>query len=82
MINTMDIVVIGNGIAGNTAALTIKKGNPQTNLTLISQENYPLYSPCALPHYLAGKVDRNQLFLKGVDDYFREGIKIIFGGKL
>lgn len=81
MINTMHIVVIGNGIAGNTAALTVKKGNPQANLTLISQENYPLYSPCVLPHYLAGKIDRNQLFLKGVDDYFREGIKIILGKK-
>ncbi len=77
----MHIVIIGNGIAGNTAALTIKRGNPEVSLTLISEENCPLYSPCVLPHYLAGAIDRNRVFLEGIESYSGEGIRIILGEK-
>ncbi len=77
----MHIVIVGNGIAGNIAALTIKRNNPEVNITLISEENHPLYSPCVLPYYLSGVIDRKQVFLKSIETYSKEGIRIILGEK-
>ncbi len=83
MINaTMDITIIGDGIAGNTTASIVKKHNTNANVTLISEESCPLYSPCVLPHYLAGSLSRDQIFLKGLKDYTREGIRTVFGERV
>ncbi len=75
----MKIVIIGNGVAGNTAASTIRKADPEARITLVSSENQVHYSPCALPHYIAGKADRETIFLKNSADYDRESIKAILG---
>ncbi len=76
------IVIIGNGIAGNSAALAIRKFDKDVDVVLISDEKEPLYSPCAFHKYLAGEMESQKLFLKKVEDYPREGIRIIWGRKV
>ena len=49
---------------------------------MISDEKEPLYSPCAFHKYLAGEMESQKLFLKKVEDYSREGIRIIWGKKV
>ena len=78
----MHIVIIGGGIAGNTAASTIKKHSPETKVTLISEEAQPLYSACVLSHYLARSLERSRVFLKNTQDYMKEGITTILGEKV
>ncbi len=78
----MKVIVIGNGIAGNTASATIRRLDRQADLTIISEEAYPHYSACALPRYLAGELKRRNLFLRSKRDYSREGIKIVLGQKV
>jgi NADH oxidase (H2O2-forming) len=73
------VVILGNGVAGNTAASTIRHLDSRIEITLISAETYPEYTACALPHYLAGEFERQRLFLKSEEDYPAEGIKTIFG---
>ena len=51
-----DLVIIGGGAAGLTAALTARKVNWNANITLISDEELH-YSPCALPFVIAGEID-------------------------
>jgi NADH oxidase (H2O2-forming) len=46
---------------------------------MISKDQYPLYSPCALPEYIAGRVPRQKLFLKTDDDYKQLGIHGLLG---
>lgn len=75
----MHIVIIGNGIAGNTTASSIRQRNSCAQLVLISEETYPLYSACVLPHYLAGSLSRDRVFLKSLEDYPREGVTTILG---
>ena len=70
----MKVVIIGNGIAGNTAGATIRRLDTQADITLISEEIYPHYSACALPQYLAGELKRPKLFLRARSDYRRENI--------
>lgn len=78
----MKVIIIGNGIAANTAGSIIRRLDARTDITLISEERYPLYSPCALPHYLAGQLQRRKLFLKTKEDYRRDGIRTILGRKV
>jgi NADH oxidase (H2O2-forming) len=50
-----DLVVIGGGGAGLTAALSAKKTNIDAHITLISNEKLS-YSPCSLPFVIAGEI--------------------------
>jgi NADH oxidase (H2O2-forming) len=58
------IIVIGNGIAGNSAALTLKQLDPTCEVIILSEEHFPLYSACVLPHYLSGKLERQRVFIR------------------
>ena len=78
----MKVIIIGNGVAGNTVSSTIRYLDSQANITIVSEETYPEYSACALPNYIAGELERQNLFLRINKDYSREGIKTIFGRKV
>lgn len=75
----MKVVVIGNGIAGFSAASTIRRLNGQCNVTMISTETTPLYSACVLPDYISGKISRESTFVKTDKDYEQLGIHTSFG---
>jgi len=78
----MKIVIIGNGIAGNSAASAIKNFRRDANLTILSEEEDPLYSPCAFQKYLAGEMRKENLFLKTIEEYLKDGTEIVFGQKV
>ena len=78
----MKVIIVGNGIAGNTAGSTIRRLDSQADITIISEELYPHYSACALPQYLAGELKRQKLFLRAGSAYRREKIKTILGQKV
>lgn len=75
-------VIIGNGIAGNSAASAIRQYDRQAEVTLISEESEPLYSPCAFHKYLSGEMALEALYLKRMEDYSREAVRTIFGQKV
>ncbi len=72
---------MGNGIAGNSAISAIRKFDKDASLTLVSDEEPPLYSPCAFYKYLSGEMEEQKLFLKTFDDYRKEGVEVVFGQK-
>jgi NADH oxidase (H2O2-forming) len=57
------IVIIGDGIAGYTAARRMRSLAPNADVTLIGAEAVPLYSACALPDYLHGYQTRERVFI-------------------
>ena len=63
-----DLVIIGGGGAGLTAALTAKKTNWDANITLITNEELS-YSPCALPFVIGGEIE-------GLDKISKDIVKI------
>lgn len=75
----MKVVIIGNGIAGNTAAATVSKLQPEAEVTIVSSEDQPHYSACALPHYIAGETDRETLFLNDRTGNNGENVRLIMG---
>jgi NADH oxidase (H2O2-forming) len=77
------IVIIGNGVAGNSAASAIRKVNKKIPITLISEEPFPEYTPSVLSkQFLSGDISREQVFLKSLDDYRQDGIRAILGQKV
>jgi len=74
------IVILGNGVAGNSAAAAIRRVNNQVAVTIISQEPFSEYSACTLSKkYLSGEMKREEVFLKAAEDYSREKIIPKFG---
>ncbi len=73
------IVIVGNGIAGFSAAATARRLDSRCALTMVSAEATPLYSACVLPDYISGKISREKTFVKTAKDYERLNIRTLFG---
>ena len=75
----MKVVIIGNGIAGFSAASNIRLLDENCEITMISSEKTPLYSACVLPAYISGQIPREKTFVKQESDYERLSILALFG---
>ena len=75
----MKVVVIGNGIAGFSAASTVRRLSKDCSITMISRETTPLYSACVLPDYISNKIPREKTFVKRKADYEQLELEMIFG---
>lgn len=74
-----NIIIIGGGIAGTTAAEEIRKRNATVNITILSEEPHPCYSRVLLPHYIKGKVPREKVFLRSSAWYVEKNIEFMPG---
>lgn len=61
MTQTAPYVIIGNGIAGITAAETLRAESPNAPISLIASDSLPAYYRPALKDYLAGRVGEEKL---------------------
>lgn len=75
----MHYVIVGGGIAGTTAAEELRKLDPDAEITLVSEEEHPVYSRVLLPHYVKGKVPRERVFLKKAEWYDAQNIEWLPG---
>jgi NAD(P)H-nitrite reductase large subunit len=75
---TRRYVVIGNGIAGQTAAEELRKADADASIVMIAAERYPLYNRVALPRYLRGQVRREKVMMRTVEDYANRNLEIHF----
>ncbi len=69
-------VIIGNGIAGTSAAETIRKADADARIVLIGNEPYPLYNRVALPPYLKLKVNQKKVLMRTVEQHADKGIEL------
>lgn len=77
--NYSDLVIIGNGVAGNNAAQFARSRNAEIKITILSKEEHNEYAAGALPDYLSGALEREKVFIKSTADYQEHDIDIIFG---
>jgi len=71
-------VILGNGIAGQTAAEELRKLEPDSSIVMIAAERHPLYNRVALPRYLRGQVRREKVFMRTAEDYAKHNLDIHF----
>ncbi|MDA1334535.1 MAG: FAD-dependent oxidoreductase [bacterium] len=72
-----DYLIIGGGIAGTTAAETIRLHDAQGSIGVITNESEPLYSRVLLPSYIRKKIEREKVFLRSEDHYTNRRIDYI-----
>jgi NAD(P)H-nitrite reductase large subunit len=74
-----DLVIIGNGIAGLTAAVETCRLAPTTSVVVVSDQQYPTINTPALKQYAAGKLEPEQLlaFPQGIERGL--GIHVVHG---
>lgn len=75
----MQYVIVGGGIAGTTAAEELRKLSSDAEITIVGEEQHPIYSRVLLPHYVKGKVPRERCFLKKETWYADQNIEWLPG---
>lgn len=78
----MEIIVIGNGVAGEAACSAICSRGKGVKCTLISQEPYLFYSPSILARYISKEIKRSKVFLKSLKDYKKQNIKLLLNHRV
>ncbi len=70
-------LLIGNGASGTYAAETIRKTDTEGEITLLTNESYPLYNRVALPPFLRDEAKREKVFLRTPEQHEQKGIKLL-----
>ncbi|MFH1227245.1 MAG: FAD-dependent oxidoreductase [Planctomycetota bacterium] len=77
-----NIIIIGSGAAGISALEAFRQLNQSAPVVIISGEQMPNYSPCALPYVISEELPYKQV--PRLDQYFLKRIKAkpIFGSRV
>lgn len=75
----INYLIIGNGIAGLSAAETIRKNDTNNRITLISSENYLTYYRVKLSHFISKNFKDEDLFVHNQEWYKEHNIDLILG---
>jgi nitrite reductase (NADH) large subunit len=69
-------IIIGNGVAGNAAAESIRKHDKDGKIIIFSKEKHPFYYVPALAEFLAGEKDSKGLIIHDIDWYEKNHIDL------
>lgn len=75
-------VIIGNGTAGNEAALRLRDRSPDIRITVIGQELVGCYSPHLLPEFIAGSRPEDSLYVFPTSFYKERDVKLRLGQRV
>lgn len=78
----MNYIIIGNGVAGTTAAETIRKTDSRGEIKIFTDEAYPFYSRIRLIEYLADEVDLPKLQIRSNKWYDEQKIRLFLNTKI
>lgn len=70
-------VIIGNGIAGTTAADTLRKNDPNCHISLLTNEPYPLYNRVSLPRFLQGVIVEQKVMIRDFAWHEQRAIRLL-----
>ena len=77
----MDVVIIGGGAAGMSAASKAKRVNPDLNVIVLEKGKYVSYAECGIPYFLEGVVPSiNDLIHYRIEEFTKNrGISVRTG---
>lgn len=82
MPNNDHYVIIGNGPAGNQAAVTLREKDRDARITIVSDENLSFYSKPGLTRYIAGNLKASELVVQKLSFYQEKKIRLRLGQKV
>lgn len=75
----MNYVVIGNGTAATGCIEGIRSIDKQGVITVVSQENHPVYCRPLISYYLEGKTDLEKMKYRDEDFYDKMNCTVLYG---
>jgi nitrite reductase (NADH) large subunit len=72
-------VIVGNGVAGITAAQSIVRADPAAEVYIFGAEPYPYYQRPRLLEFLAGEIEQQTLYFRPPEWYAAKGIQVHLG---
>ena len=73
-----NIIVIGSGAAGMTAASAARRQDPSSNITVFTEDEYISYSPCVIPWAIEGRASWESIVMHDPAYYEKErNIKVL-----
>ncbi len=72
-------VIIGNGVAGVTAAETLRAADPSCSITIVADDPYPVYYRPGLKDFLGGRMPEEKLWARPATFYTDTHIRFIHG---
>jgi NAD(P)H-nitrite reductase large subunit len=70
-------VIIGNGVAGTTAAENLRKQDPNCSIHLLTNEPYPLYNRVSLPRFLQGVIIEQKVMIRDFAWHEQRNIQLL-----
>jgi NAD(P)H-nitrite reductase large subunit len=70
-------VIIGNGVAGTSAAETLRKNDPNCSIHLLTNEPYPLYNRVSLPRFLQGVIVEQKVMIRDFAWHEQRNIQLV-----
>jgi len=67
-----EIIVIGSGAAGITAASSARRTDPFAKITVITEDSDIAYSPCVIPWAVEGKVAWESVVMHTPEHYSKK----------
>jgi len=67
-----EIVIVGCGAGGGTAAQLARKTDRKANITVFEKGPYPQYSKCGLPYTISGKIQKPLDLIEFSEDWFKK----------
>ncbi len=77
--DSADIVIVGNGIAGLSAAVEARRLAPDLRIAIITKQSHPTINTPALKQFAIGKLQREQLLAYPVGTERAQRIQLIQG---
>jgi len=75
----MKHVIVGNGVAGVTAAQSIVRADTDAEAHIFGAEPYPYYRRPLLWEFIAGQIEQNDLYFRPAEWYAEQGIQLHLG---
>ncbi len=75
-------VIIGNGVAGTTAAENLRKHDQGGDITMVTNEDLPFYYRIRLNEFISGDIEEGDLVAKGDEWYGKRKIHLKLGTRI
>lgn len=75
-------VIIGNGVAAAGCIEGIRSVDKDSKITVVSEENHPVYCRPLISYYLENKTDLERMNYRSADFYEKMGCNMIYGNKV
>ena len=73
---SLNVVIVGNGVAGVTVARIIKEKNPETRVSIYTDESHHYYPRPRLYEVLSGEAKPREVYMFSEEWYEKKGINV------